>query len=346
MIIETDIEEILKSGEPVIDVRSPGEFARGHIPRAVNIPLFSDEERAQIGTEYTLNSKEKAMELGHHIVYPKLSWFISRSLEVAPGGNAAIHCWRGGMRSHAFGAWLHENGFSRVKVVRGGYKSYRNHILSFFASPLKLKMVGGYTGSGKTSILRFIKDQGFQAIDLEAIAVHRGSAFGSIGPQPTTEQFENALFEAFRGLNLARPIWLEDESRNIGGVNIPNDLYQQMVASEVFFLEIPRKIRSEHLVGEYKEQDPKQLAEGIRRIARRLGGENTRIALGLLDEMRMAELASLILGYYDKKYIQALKLHPEGKVHKLHCNGTNPEENGLKILLYDEQIRRNQVDQL
>jgi tRNA 2-selenouridine synthase len=339
MIYEIDIEEFIGSDVPLIDVRSPGEYAQGHIPGGVNIPLFSDEERAAVGTVYTRDSREKAIELGYSYVYPKMNDFISQTSEVVHDGKVAIHCWRGGMRSHAFAEHLNKNGFGEVMVIRSGYKSYRNHVLAFFRTPLFLKIIGGYTGSGKTHIIRYLLRHGYQALDLEAIANHKGSAFGSIGQQPTTEQFENDLFEKFHRLDLSKPVWLEDESRNIGGVNIPRDLYLQMAESDVYFLEIPRNVRSEHLVNEYIGQEKEHLAENIRRISKRLGGENAREALHLLTENRMVELASLILGYYDKTYQRGLEFHTKGKIIRLQCAETDPEKNGLKILHYDEQIR-------
>jgi len=185
---------------PLIDVRSPGEYEKGHILQARNIALFSNDERAAVGTTYVQVSREKAIELGYKYVTPKLQDFIDESTALAPNYEIVVHCWRGGMRSKAFAQHLHDNGFKKVYVIKGGYKAYRNYILKFFAQPFKLYILGGYTGSGKTHILHEIEKNGEQVIDLEFLAHHKGSAFGAINEpqQPTVEHFENQLFECLR----------------------------------------------------------------------------------------------------------------------------------------------------
>ena len=142
MVSEINIGEGLSLNRPVIDVRSPGEFAQGHIPGAINIPLFSDDERAQVGTLYIQRSKEEAIAKGYEFVTPKLDDFIKQSFHAAPDGNVVVHCWRGGMRSRAFAKHIDENGFRDVKVVTGGYKAYRNYVLDFLARPFKLNVRG------------------------------------------------------------------------------------------------------------------------------------------------------------------------------------------------------------
>jgi tRNA 2-selenouridine synthase len=228
---------------PLIDVRSPGEFEKGHIPGAVNIPLFSNEERAHVGTVYVQHSKGKAIELGYKYVTPKLDWFIEESLKVANQSAVVIHCWRGGMRSHAFAEHLHANGFQQVYVLEGGYKAFRNYLLKYLEQPVQLRILGGYTGSGKTRILKELAASGEQIIDLEGIAHHKGSAFGYMGelPQPTQEQFENNLFENVRKLNLELPVWVEDESQKIGCINIPKGFFNQIAEQSVYFIDIPKE---------------------------------------------------------------------------------------------------------
>ena len=238
---------------PLIDVRSPGEYEKGHIVGAVNIPLFSNEERARVGTVYVQKSKEKAIELGYEYVTPKLDWFIEESRKVAGQLALVIHCWRGGMRSQAFAEHLNSNGFKEVFILDGGYKAYRNFMLAFFEQSFHLRILGGYTGSGKTYILKELDALGEQIIDLEEIAHHKGSAFGAIGEiaQPTQEQFENNLFTNLRQLNRKEPIWVEDESHNIGRINTPMVFFKQMREQAVYFIDIPKEKRAEHLVGEY-----------------------------------------------------------------------------------------------
>lgn len=240
MISEISIEEYFShlNNIPVIDVRSPLEFQKGHVPFAHNIPLFSNEERAHIGTVYAKQSQEKALKLGYEYVEPKLENFIAESEKVAPLKEVAVHCWRGGMRSHAFAEHLSSHGFNKVYLIAGGYKSYRNYVLQSYNKEVKLIIIGGYTGSGKTEILKQLHEDGLQVIDLEAIANHKGSAFGRIGKlnQPTSEQFENNFFHEWNKLDFSKYILLEDESFSIGSVNLPNALYKKMCDAPLFSL--------------------------------------------------------------------------------------------------------------
>jgi len=334
MISEISIDEAFKKSQPIVDVRSPGEFEQGHIPGAVNIPLFSNEERAEVGTVYKRKSKEAAVELGYKFVTPKLRDFISRAREVAPDGKVTVHCWRGGMRSRAFADHLSENGFEEVEVVTGGYKAFRNYVLDHFDTPLQLKVLGGYTGSGKTPILYELKKLGEQMIDLEGLAHHKGSAFGGIGQgeQPTVEQFENDLHEAFTKLDLSRHVWVEDESHNIGKVKLPMALYGQMRKAEVFFIDIPKEKRAEHLAGEYGVCDNQYLADAVTRISKRLGGLRTKEALAGLEENNFYEVAMLTLDYYDKFYLRGLQKRDPKSVIRIPLNGTDHRDNALKII--------------
>jgi tRNA 2-selenouridine synthase len=316
MIHELDIRDFLKTNTPLVDVRSPGEYAHGHISGAVNIPLFSDEERAAVGTAYVQQSPEKAMELGLKYVEPKLQSFVKESKEISGDDRITVHCWRGGMRSHAFANHLHENGFGEVFVIKGGYKAFRQHVLEPFDIPCNIHIIGGYTGSGKTYVVRRLQELGYQAIDLEKIACHKGSAFGHIGEknQPTTEQFENNLFDQCQNLNFQQPVWLEDESHNIGGVNIPLNLFHQMQNSPVYFLDIPKSERAKHLVSEYTGEDSHFLAESIQRISKRLGSQHAREALMHLEHQNFYEVAMITLQYYDKSYQKGMRFHDPNKI--------------------------------
>ncbi len=339
MVREITIEEFYQSVLPLIDVRSPAEFSKGHIPGAINIPLFSDSERAHVGTVYVRNSQAKATELAYQYINPKLNDFIAQSKKVSPDGKVVVHCWRGGMRSQSFARHLNENGFSDVSTIIGGYKSYRNHVLSSFELPCKIRIIGGYTGSGKSHIIRYFRDKGLQVIDLEKMANHKGSVFGGIRQpaQPTSEQFENNLFGEWRILDHSEPVWLEDESHNIGGVNIPLPLYKQMLNSPLYFLSIPKEKRAGNLVEEYACADPGELADSIRRIHRRLGGLNTTRALEFLDEKQFYEVAMLALQYYDKSYLKGISYRKQTNIFKINSVDTNTIDNGELILKYIEQ---------
>lgn len=313
---------------PIIDVRSPGEFAQGHIPNATNIELFTDEERAVVGTAYKKESKERAFEIGFEYVKPKLSDFISKSVSVAPNKEVAVHCWRGGMRSNAFADHLIENGFEKVYVIEKGYKAFRHYVLKFFEKPFNLKILGGYTGSGKTEILHALSKKGQQVIDLEGLASHRGSAFGGIDlpPQPTTEQFENNLFSVVRSLNHQLPIWIEDESRLIGQVVIPAAFYAKMIAMPVYFLEVPLKQRCKHLVTTYAGLNPDQLVAAINRITKRLGFDNAKFAQEALENKNYHKVVEITLFYYDKFYLKGLQKRENSNILEFKISSVNPEE--------------------
>jgi tRNA 2-selenouridine synthase len=342
MVQEIDIVSFLKTNTPLIDVRSPGEYEKAHIPGSVNIPLFSDAERAHVGTVYVQQSQEKATALGYQYVNPKLDDFITQSKKVAPEGKVVIHCWRGGMRSHSFARHLHENGFADVSVITGGYKAYRTHLHNTFDIPFELKIVGGYTGCGKTLIIKQLQNAGFQAVDLEGLAKHKGSAFGAIDKhvQPTVEQFENNLFDVWRRLDYTQPIWLEDESHNIGGVNIPMNLFNQMRSSPLYFLDISKEERARHLVTEYADADPEMLAESIRKISKRLDGQKTKDAFRYLSEKKFYEVALIALTYYDKSYLKGVKYRNPEKVFIIPKNDTNPEENAKSLIQFYEQRKQ------
>ena len=310
MLNEIDIHTGLQLAKerPIIDVRSPGEFEKGHIPGAVNIPLFSNSERAHVGTAYKKVSKEKAMEIGLKYVEPKLNNFLVEARKLSPSGQLIVHCWRGGMRSKAFAKHLHDNGFSEVYTLIGGYKAFRNFALNSFETEAKLCILGGYTGSGKTHILHRLKEMGEQIIDLEGIAHHKGSAFGGIGQKepPTIEQFENNLFWEWKELNRSKVTWIEDESHRIGRVNIPMNLFQKMRDSLVIFIDVPLAERVKHLVKEYASCEKSELAISIEHISKRLGSENTTKALQCLESNNFECITEITLKYYDKYYLRGL----------------------------------------
>ena len=312
----------------IIDVRSPGEFLKGHIPNANNLELFSDDERAAVGTAYKKESKERAIELGYDFVKPKLNDFITKSIEIAPEKEVVIHCWRGGMRSNSFAEHLIENGFKKVYVIEKGYKAFRNYVLHFFEQPFNLKVLGGYTGAGKTEILHSLKKKRQQVIDLEGLANHRGSAFGGIDlpPQPTSEQFENNLFSITKSLNPNLPIWIEDESKAIGRVVIPCAFFNQMRDLTVYFLDTPLQERSKHLVDTYAGLSHDKLADAIRRITKRLGYDKAKFALEELENKNYYKVVEITLFYYDKYYLKGLQKREESKVLELKTSTVNPKE--------------------
>lgn len=333
MVHEIHITAALALELPIIDVRSPGEFSKGHIPSAINIPLLSNQERAEIGTIYKQDSKEAAMTLGLKFVQPKLDQFLKLSRSINTKSKRIVHCWRGGMRSRSFAQHLSENGTDEVYVITEGYKAYRNHILNEIARPIDLRLLGGYTGSGKTYILHELQNRGHQVIDLEALAKHKGSAFGGIGQelQPSTEQFENNLHESLQQLDPSKPIWVEDESYSIGSVNIPKAFHDQMRNSDLIFIKIPKDQRASHLVSEYASYSDHDLASSIHKLAKRLGGLRVKEALDSLERKDYYNVAMLALDYYDKLYNKGRNRRTEDHVKIIPLHTTNCIENALHL---------------
>ncbi|MCK5824062.1 MAG: tRNA 2-selenouridine(34) synthase MnmH [Ichthyobacteriaceae bacterium] len=313
----------------IVDVRSPGEFKQGHIPGAHNIALFSNDERAHVGTVYKKQSQEEAIKVGYTYVNPKLDFFINESFKVAGGKTIVVHCWRGGMRSESFANHLAENGFEKVYIIEGGYKAFRNYVLSYFENDFKIKVLGGYTGSGKTDVLKVLLNKEKQVIDLEGLANHKGSAFGAIGEeeQPSVEHFENSLCIELQKLNVNEFIWLEDESLNIGKVRIPNAFFKQMSNQMVYFMDIPVLERAKYLVGTYGLFDKDKLEESLMKIEKRIGNDRAKIAIEALRNNDLLTVAEITLKYYDKAYLHGVTKRDEDKVIRIDINTVDAEFN-------------------
>jgi tRNA 2-selenouridine synthase len=240
--------------------------------------------------------------------------------------NVALHCWRGGMRSGAMAWALNLYGFN-VHLVSGGYKAYRRWCRQQFEKKFQLMIIGGMTGSGKTRLLADLDKEGEQTIDLEDIACHQGSVYGSMNRlvQPTQEQFENNLGFNLSRLDPGRRLWLEDESINIGCCQIPTGFWKQMQGGTVFELQVSAEERVKSLVQEYGCLDKGFLIEKTERIRKRLGPEQTRDAIAAITEDRMEDFIRIVLVYYDKTYraglrkreIQQLITVPDRKVTTL-----------------------------
>lgn len=318
MIERLQIGEWLDAGSdwPVIDMRSPGEYKEGHIPGAILMPFFSDEERAEVGTLYKQSSRKEALLRGLELVGPKLRHLVEQAFALAPQGSLRIYCWRGGDRSGSVAQLLSMAGL-RVRVLEGGYKAYRGAAHAMMAEKTPpLIILAGPTGSGKTLVLQELERQGQQIIDLEQLANHKGSAFGWIAEQPqlSNEQFENLVFEAYRSLDPGRPVWLEDESRGIGLNFIPESLWERMKRAPRVYLELPYSVRRAYLVSAYGQFPVKALKTSFERIRKRLGGQHLQSALRALDYHDLGTAADIALQYYDKAYRHSLERHSNAEV--------------------------------
>ena len=355
---------------PVLDVRSPGEYTHAHIPTAYSLPLFTDEERKQVGTAYKQQSREAAIKIGLDHFGVKMKAMVEEAEEIIKNEELKIkneesnlkqtvlvHCWRGGMRSAAV-AWLLDMYGFKVYLLVGGYKAYRKWVRNQFEKDYNFNIIGGYTGSGKTLLLHELKDQHKTIIDLEGLANHKGSAFGSMEdkPQSNQETFENALAQALtvarcslfdegtmlsangqRATANEQPssvIYLEDESQRIGNLQIPMPFWRTMRKSPVFFMDIPFEERLEYITEDYGKQKKAILQDAILRIQKRLGGLEAKNALQFLEENNYRECFRILLSYYDKWYYKGLhnRENISSLLNKIPCTGVDTEANIQKLL--------------
>ena len=311
--IDTFIE--LYQDSTIIDVRSESEFEHAHIPTALSIPLFNNEERKVVGTTYKQQSKEAAIKKGLEYFGPKMKEIIIAVEKIIKEKNTVektivVHCWRGGMRSAGV-AWLLDLYGFKIFTIIGGYQAYRNWVLDQFTKNWKFNILGGYTGSGKTIVLEELVKKDQPVIDLEGIAGHKGSAFGRIGlpAQPSSEMFENILAKQLDEKSKFFPnkhIWLEDESQRIGAVSIPHMLWNTIRTQNVYFLNIPFEERLSYLVKTYGELNKTELIEAILRIQKKLGGLETKNAVEYLNNSDTLNSFRILLQYYDKLYKKSL----------------------------------------
>lgn len=296
----------MSKSHPVLDVRSPGEFSRGHIPGAVSLPLLDDSQRAEVGTIYAQASPREAFLRGLDHIGPRLPGLVRQALKLCQEGKALVHCWRGGQRSHSV-AWILEQAGLQAVVLKGGYRAFRQYIREYLARPRHFLRIAGLTGCGKTEILHKLGEAGHVILDLEGLASHKGSAFGAIGmpPQPHYESFEIELYRVLSGIESSRTVLVEDEGRSIGRLMLPLELFRLIKASPAVMIRRSRENRVRRLVEEYTCAPRQELLSGVQRITDRLGGLRTREVSEHIQAGRMAEAVSAILDYYDKAYINS-----------------------------------------
>ncbi len=289
---------------PLIDVRAPIEFEQGHIPNAINLPILDNENRKLVGTCYKQNGHEAAVILGYKLVGPQFYLLVKQAYKLFPNKKIIINCYRGGLRSRIMANLLSTAGFE-VYLLQGGYKKFRHWVLSTLNEPYQFKVLGGYTGSGKTVILKELVTKNIQVLDLEGLANHRGSAFGNLGmpEQPTNEMFENLIAVQLQKFDTKKTIWVEDESSLIGRCKVPKPIYENMRKSTLYFLAIDLEKRIVNIVNEYGQFDKAILQQATQKLYKRLGDLRTREAIQLLDENNLADWAKAILIYYDKTYL-------------------------------------------
>ncbi|MEZ4803908.1 MAG: tRNA 2-selenouridine(34) synthase MnmH [Bacteroidia bacterium] len=298
-----EVSEFLKSDRTLIDVRSQGEFEESHILEAINIPLLNNEERIQVGTAYKQVGKEAAIEIGFQLVNPRKDEILENLMQTIGNKPIKLYCARGGMRSQLMANYFTENGYD-VVVLEGGYKAYRNHVLSQISNYTNLIVLSGYTGSGKTEILSELRGLGAQVIDLEFLANHKGSVFGALGnsKQPKSAEFHNLIFNELSKFDYSTPIWVENESFRIGNIYLPKELWLNMKNSPGIELYIPFNDRVEFTKKQYGNFNAEDVSRCINYLRKRLGDEKTNQLLCLVRENDADEIIESLLLYYDKAY--------------------------------------------
>ena len=315
-----DLKEFRKTKGLLIDVRSPDEYYKGHMPNSINIPIFNNEERSIIGKKYKLSGREIAVREGFKIMENKIDnlieefilikekFFNSTSNKFSCKENIKIYCARGGMRSQSM-FWLLEKFKYPCVTLNGGYKTYRNWVLNCFKDKQKIIVIGGKTGTRKTKILKKLKSLEYQIIDFESLANHRGSSFGGLGmiDQPTNEQYENLISEDLDKCNKLKYVFVEAESPNIGKNRIPHELYKQMRNSKRIEIIRDERIRIDELVNTYSKYEKNDLKNSVLRISKRLGPQRTKYAIDSIEKEDWENVCKSVLDYYDRCYEHELK---------------------------------------
>ena len=330
MIRDLEIEQFLKLGQSgtILDIRTPAEYNKGHIIGSVNFPLFSNEERAEIGTVYKQVGKKEAMMLGLEMVGPRMKEILIDAQRFEESQPLALYCWRGGKRSSSM-AWLLDFGGLEVIRLIAGYKSYRRYVLKYLSNlKAQLIMLGGRTGTGKTHILHELEKRGEQILDLEKLACHKGSAFGALGEreQPSNEHFENLLFHELNSLDLSRRIWVENESQSIGTNYIINDLWNLMKSSPLVNIHVDFESRLKNIMEVYAQYSKEELKGCFDKIRKRIGGQNLKFAKEALDGEEYEKAIEIALRYYDKTYDHCLNKNSSPQILNLDCGNRSFSE--------------------
>ncbi|MDO5289548.1 MAG: tRNA 2-selenouridine(34) synthase MnmH [Pseudomonadota bacterium] len=301
----------------VIDARSPAEYAHDCLPGALNWPSLDDAERARVGTVYKQLGPFEGRKLGAMLVARNIAAHLEQhALHLPKSWRPLIYCWRGGQRSGALALVLGQIGF-HVHRIEGGYKAFRTAMLADLpqhAQRLRYRVLCGPTGSGKTRLLQALAAQGAQVLDLEALASHRASVLGLIPgqPQPSQKQFEMRVWQALRGFDAARPVYVEAESKKVGNCTLPDALMHAMRASDCLHVQLPDAQRVALLMQDYPffVQDPEFFCHRLDTLVALRGRAvvqawQAQVRAGRTEEVVRALLAT----HYDPGYAQSTRRH-------------------------------------
>ncbi|MCL6257745.1 tRNA 2-selenouridine(34) synthase MnmH [Aquiflexum sp. TKW24L] len=330
----------LRGSIPILDSRSEGEFEQGHIPGATNLPILNNEERKIVGTIYKQQGNQEAIMKGFDLVGPRFHAIIQDALRLFPDKKIMTYCWRGGMRSEIMSWLLSVAGFEILRL-KGGYKTYRTLTYETVRAKRDFIILGGKTGVGKTVLLHELAKRGESVIDLENLAQHKGSSFGGIGqpPQPSIEHFENLLAEQLFKIGHTEKIWIENESRRIGKVNIADELYANIIQSPLIEITKSDIERINHITNEYAALPQSELLEAVKRLQKKLGGKRTSEAMNDIMEHRHESWIANMLVYYDKTYGYELDSHQREQNFQLDLSNTDLEKSLQQLLALKNKIK-------
>lgn len=319
---DISVQELISSRKYIpVDVRAPIEHKDSAIPGSVNIPLFTDDERQEIGTLYKKSGEKAAKWRAMEIVAPKLPRLLSEIKDLKKAGaEPVIHCWRGGMRSQSVALFLEYSGISAYRL-EGGYRAYREYVLKKIPEllPHKAVVLHGMTGTGKTDILKVLQEKGYPVIDLEQMANHRGSIFGMIGMGESRNQktFDALLFHRLTEITESNYFIVEAESKRIGRAAQPDEIIAKK-ADGIHFLvksSIPKRVERiyQEYVHPFKQEVwfEEEVQEKVTKLLRRIPGDAaTSLQLALKEKNYHELIEILLIHYYDPRYGHALQEYP------------------------------------
>lgn len=337
MIHHLSVADFLKKRTncPVFDVRSPAEYTHAHIPESINLPLFSDEERAIVGTIYKQKGREDAIKAGLEIIGPHITRLVDLVKDSTDQKEIICYCWRGGMRSKSVAMLLDFAGY-KVNLLTGGYKAFKAFIRSESTKPRLFILLGGKTGSGKTEILSHLKNCGEQIIDLEGIAHHKGSGFGSLGQQkqPSQEQFIIDALLPLIYFSTEKPVWIEQEGRRLGEVNIPEELWNHMEQAPILLIDLPLHYRAQRLMQEYGQFNQTELLNCVQLLEKRLGGADTKRISEAIKNNDQQTALTLLIKHYDSSYLFNKKNKITNIIIPIHLSKNSPKEHAQEICTF------------
>ncbi|MDL4842782.1 tRNA 2-selenouridine(34) synthase MnmH [Aquibacillus rhizosphaerae] len=350
MFQDIRLEELLEMKQQqkvaIVDVRSPSEFANGNIPGSINIPVFTDDERAEVGTLYKQESVSVAKQRGLEIMSAKLPQFISTFSEIHKP--KVVYCWRGGMRSKTAATVID---LMDIPVLRleGGIRAYRNWVVdtleTFEMKPITYSL-NGYTGTGKTIILESLQRENYPVIDLEGMAAHRGSIFGQIGLEPSNQKtFDAQLLDKLLSFRDSPFILMEAESRRIGKVILPDFLLREKEQGTQILVDIPIEERVKNILDDYQPwKDPKEFIRAFKIIKRRIHTPiATEIEKNLLGENYSEAVYLLLKHYYDPRYDHTINQYPDARNYTIKANNVQEAIAPIKELLKNIHVQLQQT---